>query len=891
MKTTPQVQIFETAQKQIYNLMKFDSFSRFLKSDLYKESLLADMGGTPLPINGQDQCDPQLAVDLLPPLNTSGEAGKAVKKDEGGRRKSILPWGRNRSKSKDRAEQDRISLFKGIRLPGQGGSGRLSSSHDKSSGGDATRSSGGDAPPGPKCDPLDTGGGAVSEGSGGVNEAENSSLTRFILPDKATTVVPPSSGDTIRSTIAKLLEKRGLKFTSFDAFVVGSDKPLDLSEDAASLASAEVRVEARVLFSVELPNRKCIGVKAKQTKKVEDVLRPILQQYGWNLDLMTVSVERPGTSGRSGIEYTASVTSIDNCRLTITSHQDLQTKVLEDIIKRNSDSESTKSESRPVSRNSTGHTTIFRRQLSAELGSMKRNSEEMMPPPVKIPSIRRRHPVTSPSFREQENQLYEGLKRMTQGRLDDQRGTEINMELPDFLKKEGANQEIGRGDGMRDSLRRESNILSRLSGGGDFDLEGWDKDQAKRYLDYIDSTFTKDGCVNPATDQADDVFITPDPDESMNFSESRLSLGFRNESRMSHGAPHNSSGGVHNTSGSSMNATNSKSLDFGSADGLSLPARPSLGFTINYESVLNRQSRSSIKDYEFLRNNPELDRRISVENNPELGRRISIENPDHSRRISIENQEVNRRISIDNPEHGRRVSVENNVDIHRRRRSLENMDPRLSGLPLLPPQETGNPDVTDSNARKNNPDYEPVQFGQSLPHPGAPHLQRKSPLHQPPGLPMQGGGGPPPPRPPPPLYKPVPQYPNQMTSRRPHSASGQPAPPHPQHYLPRHQYSPAAPHHPPAAPHHPPAALRHPPLPPPPPPPNKPASNWFPGPRPLLHPQQQQQRAPPPLPPKPVRLAHNIAGDGVGGIPIVRTQNGGVHLSLPGEKGYSVSFV
>ncbi len=33
--------------------------------------------------------------------------------------------------------------------------------------------------------------------------------------------------------------------------------------------------------------------------------------------------------------------------------------------------------------------------------------------------------------------MYEGLKRMTQGRLDDQRGTEINMELPDFLKQEG----------------------------------------------------------------------------------------------------------------------------------------------------------------------------------------------------------------------------------------------------------------------------------------------------------------------------------------------------------------------------------------------------------------------------------------------------------------------
>ena len=65
----------------------------------------------------------------------------------------------------------------------------------------------------------------------------------------------PSPGETIRSLISKLLEKRGLKFTSFDAFVLGSDKPLDLSEDAVSLASAEVRVEPRVLFSVELPNR------------------------------------------------------------------------------------------------------------------------------------------------------------------------------------------------------------------------------------------------------------------------------------------------------------------------------------------------------------------------------------------------------------------------------------------------------------------------------------------------------------------------------------------------------------------------------------------------------------------------------------------------------------
>ena len=33
------------------------------------------------------------------------------------------------------------------------------------------------------------------------------------------------------------------------------------------------------------------------------------------------------------------------------------------------------------------------------------------------------------------------------------------------------------------------------------ELSDWDKDQAKRYLDYIDSTFTKDGGFLPSNEQ------------------------------------------------------------------------------------------------------------------------------------------------------------------------------------------------------------------------------------------------------------------------------------------------------------------------------------------------------------------------------------------------------
>ena len=41
--------------------------------------------------------------------------------------------------------------------------------------------------------------------------------------------------------MSRLLEKRGLKFTSFDAFLAGQDKPLDLSEDCSKLGCREVR--------------------------------------------------------------------------------------------------------------------------------------------------------------------------------------------------------------------------------------------------------------------------------------------------------------------------------------------------------------------------------------------------------------------------------------------------------------------------------------------------------------------------------------------------------------------------------------------------------------------------------------------------------------------------
>ena len=187
----PSIDLFKTAQTQIYNLMKFDSFSRFLKSDLYKDSLLADMAGNPLQFNGED-----LELDLVTSMIDLDKSDSSIKKSGEGRRKSILPWNniRNRSKSKDRADQNLSSESKPVgfikKLTGQnsnnGDKNRQSSNSFEAVKSEKDNSQGGG-------DPLNH----ASENC----DKEQCSLTRFILPDRATTVVSTPSGETIRYTI------------------------------------------------------------------------------------------------------------------------------------------------------------------------------------------------------------------------------------------------------------------------------------------------------------------------------------------------------------------------------------------------------------------------------------------------------------------------------------------------------------------------------------------------------------------------------------------------------------------------------------------------------------------------------------------------------------------
>lgn len=277
------VDLFDAAQKQIFNLMKFDSYARFIKSDIYKQCLDCEMKKLPPPYPESRVLDPALACTSLASQGvhslSPSKLKKSVSNAEDRRRKSLLPWHRKtRSKSKDRNEERRES-------------NHIYSSRSSLSSFDAVLES---------------------------PQSQHSQLARVILANGATTIVQTRATETIRELVLRLLEKRGLTYTSFEVYTGESNKPLDLEAMSTRIAGKQARIEQRVTFKLDLPNKKVISVKSKPEKILEDVLRPILYKYQFSLDNVRVRLRDEELDLVKG----KPVTEVDGRRLVITNSKE-----------------------------------------------------------------------------------------------------------------------------------------------------------------------------------------------------------------------------------------------------------------------------------------------------------------------------------------------------------------------------------------------------------------------------------------------------------------------------------------------------------------------------------------------------------------------------------------
>jgi len=206
--------MFVAPQKQIYNLMKFDSYGRFLKSDLYNACLTADLKGRKLPLPELDLREKMLFTglqkfktdDQKPPIE-----GRT-------RRRSFLPWP-HKSKSREKLisksteeldKRERKKSFLDILSP------------------------------------------SVSEHQIDKQQKRNSrscsdvcvvhELCRVSLPDGCSCMGSLEPGKQVKIWVEDLLRKRGMIESGFLVLDVESGVALDMERDCSKLTNREIKI-------------------------------------------------------------------------------------------------------------------------------------------------------------------------------------------------------------------------------------------------------------------------------------------------------------------------------------------------------------------------------------------------------------------------------------------------------------------------------------------------------------------------------------------------------------------------------------------------------------------------------------------------------------------------
>ncbi|XP_066487881.1 regulator of G-protein signaling 12 isoform X2 [Tiliqua scincoides] len=277
----PHPDMFKDQQLQIFNLMKFDSYTRFLKSPLYQECILAEVEGRPLP---DPQCVPssptskhsfgseRSSISTPKKLSGKSKSGRSLNEESGEedseRKKKGTFFSWSRSKSLGRSQKKK-----------ENGDGTKDSIH--ANGLSYRRESQDSLSSAASLELFDS-----SRTLAPATEKEKPSKCCHInFPDGSSYTMTVRAGFSIKEMLSGFCEKQGINIAAVDLFLIGGDKPLVLQQDSSILDSRALRLEKRTLFRLDLvPINRSVGLKAKPTKPVTEVLRPVVAKYGLNLN-------------------------------------------------------------------------------------------------------------------------------------------------------------------------------------------------------------------------------------------------------------------------------------------------------------------------------------------------------------------------------------------------------------------------------------------------------------------------------------------------------------------------------------------------------------------------------------------------------------------------------
>uniref|UniRef100_A0A8I3RVQ0 Regulator of G protein signaling 14 n=2 Tax=Canis lupus familiaris TaxID=9615 RepID=A0A8I3RVQ0_CANLF len=269
----PRPDMFRAQQLQIFNLMKFDSYARFVKSPLYRECLLAEAEGRPLREPGSSSPGSPDSTRKKPKL----KSGKS------------LPLGVEELGHLPSAE-------------GSGGRPLRKSFRKELAGGAPLR----------------------RESQGSLNSSASLDLGFLAFVNSKSESHRKSLGST-----EGICEKRGLSLPDIKVYLVGNEqKALVLDQDCTVLADQEVRLENRITFELELvAQERVVRISAKSTKRLQDALQPILAKHG--LSPQEVALCLPGE--KQPLDLGKLVSSVAAQRLVLNTLPGVKTPQIGDI--------------------------------------------------------------------------------------------------------------------------------------------------------------------------------------------------------------------------------------------------------------------------------------------------------------------------------------------------------------------------------------------------------------------------------------------------------------------------------------------------------------------------------------------------------------------------------
>ncbi|XP_026214668.1 regulator of G-protein signaling 12b isoform X2 [Anabas testudineus] len=438
----PRPDMFKEQQLQIFNLMKFDSYTRFLKSLLYQECMLAEVEGRPLPdpyhipssptskhsTTGSDRSNLSTPKKEDKKSKSGRSLNEDSRDDSGDRKKGMFfSWSRNRSFGKGPKKRELADFNYNF----SGSNGRRESQGSLSSGASLELGTSGSG----------RNEGDISRGTVSTDRGGGSAPLRqcnITLPDGSCCSVPLRAGVSIRDLLLGLCEKLCINLAAIDLFLVGGEKPLVLDQDCMTLCSRDLRLEKRTLFRLDLvPINRSVGLKAKPTKPVTEVLRPVVAKYGLHLPDLVARI-----SGESEpLDLGLPISNLDGLRvvLDIAEHAAGKDKQTNKVAPSKSHgpasttrNQSTTGENRPSGKTGSAHPG----GENGKAGPSPDTSSQPLPNhSVSLHKAQEKRKQKKINIDEAE-EFFDLISKAQSNRADDQRGllNKSDLQLPDFLR-------------------------------------------------------------------------------------------------------------------------------------------------------------------------------------------------------------------------------------------------------------------------------------------------------------------------------------------------------------------------------------------------------------------------------------------------------------------------